>query len=180
MMDNPIPKFQTINISFYFGIYFLVFGCVILAIFQNSSSLAFDLLLILSPFFIPFIVPYYAFKYSQGAVPKFWDFFRDNIWLMILAHIKTLFVISFFSLLLILPGLYKYIHLSFYTETVLFDKHTQGGASLKQTQHNAQGYFRPLALFSQPVLFPLNHSSGRDFICRSFFTTTPVHPRLLS
>ncbi|MCZ0931612.1 MAG: hypothetical protein OXJ52_00445 [Oligoflexia bacterium] len=145
--------------TLYFGMYFLVLGSIVLAVFQNSSllqglssspatiqNILSQGMLFLSSIFTVFIVPYYAFKYSQGAVPKFWDFIRDNIWRVVLAHIKAFFVILLFLLLLIVPGLYKAIRFSFLTETVLFDKQTQRSA-LKQADSNTRGHFWRIILF---------------------------------
>lgn len=67
---------------------------------------------------------------------------------MMIAHIKAIFIILLFLLLLIIPGLYKMIRLSFYSETVLFDKKDQGGFFLKKAQHNAQDYFWPLTFLA--------------------------------
>ena len=145
--------------TLYFGIYFLIPGCILLAVFEPSSlsqglslgpasiqNLLGPGMLLLSSLFTVFIVPYYTFKYSQGSAPKFWDFIRDNIWPVTLAHIKASFVILLFLLLLILPGLYKAIRLHFLTETVLFDKQTQKSA-VKQADLNTRGYFWKIILF---------------------------------
>ena len=140
--------------TIYFGIYFFVFGFILLALFQKFTSAQASPfagffnqgLLFLASAFTVFIIPYYAFKYSQGSAPKFWDFIKDNIWPVVFAHIKAFFVILFFLLLLILPGLYKGIRFSFLTETVLFDKQSQP-LSLKQAQLNTKGYFWKIVLF---------------------------------
>ena len=138
--------------TLYFGVYFFAFALAILLLFKNSftSSLSIVLLnpalLFFSSLFTVFIVPYYAFKYSQGKTPKFWDFIRDNIWLVVFSHIKALFIILLFLFLLIVPGLYKSLRFAFLTETVLFDKQTQRSL-LKQANLNTRKYFWKILLF---------------------------------
>ena len=134
----------------YFGIYFFVFSFLSLALFKNffesslMSGFLNQILLFISSLFTVFIIPYYAFKYSQGSVPKFRDFIRDNIWLVVLNHIKAFFVILLFLLLLILPGIYKALRFSFLTETVLFDKQKR---LLKQADQNTRRFFWKIVLF---------------------------------
>ncbi|MDE0091920.1 MAG: hypothetical protein OXN83_01380, partial [Oligoflexia bacterium] len=128
--------------SLYFGFYFLAIACLILIIFQASPFSIFLKwgLSSLSHAFTAFLVPYYAYKYSQGAVPEFWNFIRENVWPVVFAYIKAFFVILLFLLLLIIPGLYKAVRLSFLTETVLFDKQKQQ-SDLKQANHNTRRHF---------------------------------------
>ena len=161
--------------TLYFGLYFFAFSLIVLALFKNlsQSDILNSILLFLSALFTVFIIPYYAFKYSQGTVPKFWDFIRDNIWPVALSHIKAFFVILLFAMpsivafsilavfyktnllitflaflaglpLLILP-FYKNIRFSFLTETVLFDKQKQK-SFLKQADSNTRGFFWKLIL----------------------------------
>ena len=134
--------------TLYFGIYFFVLAVVFLALFKNASSPSRlnQGLLFLSSLFTVFIIPYYAFKYSQGSVPQFWDFIKENVWPAVFAYIKAFFVILLFLLLLILPGLYKGVRFTFLTETVLFDKQSQR-SHLKQADFNTRGYFWKIILF---------------------------------
>ena len=139
--------------SFYFGWHFIVSAFIILLVFKSlfdiSSSMFFLLQaeLFLASVFTVFIIPYLCFKHSQKAsLPKFWTFIKDNIWIMVLAHIKAFFVILLFLLLLIIPGIYKAIRFTFVTETVLFDKQAQGSI-LKQANFNTRPYFWKIVLF---------------------------------
>ena len=142
--------------TLYFGLYFFAGSLVVLALFKNSSGFGYSSfvfeeilktgLLFFASFFTVFIVPYYAFKYSQGSAPKFWDFIKNNIWLLVLTHIKAFFLVLFFLLLLILPGLYKSIRWSFLNETVFFDKQNQKSI-LKQADSNTRGWFWKIVLF---------------------------------
>ena len=129
-------------------------------------------MLFLAGLFIAFIIPYYTFKYSQGLTPKFWDFIKNNIWTVVLNHIKAIFVILLYCLpaiviliniglkfvpapltvsiplivfFIILP-IYKSVRFTFLTETVFFDKQDQR-SYLKQADSNTQGYFWKIILF---------------------------------
>ena len=147
--------------TLYFGLYFFAGSLIVLALFKNSASSdgffsfydSFSFatilnsgLLFFASLFTVFIVPYYAFKYSQGSAPKFWDFIKNNIWLLVFTHIKAFFIILFFLLLLILPGIYKSIRWSFLNETVFFDKQNQKSI-LKQADANTRGWFWKIVLF---------------------------------
>ena len=141
------------DLSIYFAGYFFVFSFIVLWLFKFLSSadtfspnILHTALLAIASLFTAFIVPYYAFKYSKGSVPKFWDFIRDNIWPLIFAYIKAFFVVLLFLILLILPGIYKGIRFSFLTETVLFDKKASK-SMLKQADSNTRGYFWQIILF---------------------------------
>ena len=106
-------------------------------------------LLLLSKVFTVFMIPYYAYKKSQGPVPPFWIFIKEAVWPVAINHIKALFVILCFCLLIIIPGIYKMIRYTFLTETVLFDSlyRREGRSALKMADKTTRGYFMPIVLF---------------------------------
>ena len=158
------------DMTLYFGLYFLAFSLVILFFFQNSpdfSNIELGLLFV-SHAFTAFIIPYYAYKSSQGAVPKFWDFIKENIWPMVLANIKAFFIILLFLILLIIPGFYKMARLAFLAETVLFDK--APSSTLKQAQYNTKNYFWAVVLLIiGPITIGFLISSLAELILLSSF-----------
>ena len=97
-----------------------------------------------------FIVPYYTYKHSKDAdIRPFWIFIRETFWPVIWNfYIKTTLVILFFTLLLIIPGLYKAARLSFVNETIFFDNLYKQGqvSSLKGSDKISRGYFWPVLL----------------------------------
>lgn len=149
-------------INRYFGLYFIGFGLVILLIFNfyfpfNQGGLSFFSpatliqpgLIFLSKIFTVFIIPYYAYKNSQGNVSPFWTFIAETVWPVVLSHIKAFFIILFFFLLLIIPGMYKAIRYTFLTEAVFFDISCKQGSFsvLKSADKTTRGYFWLIFIF---------------------------------
>ena len=154
--------FKMINL--YFGFYFIVFGLAILFIFKlyfpsgqsGSTFSSFSpatfiqpVLIFLSKVFTVFMIPYYAYKNSQGNAPPFWNFINETVWPVVLSHIKAFFVILFFLILLIIPGMYKAIRYTFLTETVFFDRSYKQGSfsALKSADKTTRGYFWLIFVF---------------------------------
>ncbi|MBC6415631.1 MAG: hypothetical protein GDA46_04485 [Bdellovibrionales bacterium] len=140
------------DISLYFGFYFLAF-CVFLIILFSFSN--YDLnfkftflngLFVFSKVFTVFMIPYYCYVYTYNQRVPFWNFISENVSPAILAHIKAFFIILFFLILLIIPGIYKTIRFSFLNESVFFDKERSGSA-LKKADQASRSYFLPLLGF---------------------------------
>ena len=138
------------KISIYFGIYFFLLSSLFYAgghflfnlsetNFQTQNLFYFSLPLLFAHLFLIFMIPYYGYHYNTQSAPPFWDFIGNKVWPLILNQIKAVFVILFFLLLLIVPGIYKAIRLFFLTETVFFDKNP--GGFLKKTGQCSKGYF---------------------------------------
>ncbi len=147
----------------YFGFYFIGFGLAGLYAFSlyfpsdssyspplfSSLSIAAMALDLLAMAFTAFIIPYYAYQHSQGAVPPFWSFIRDTVWPVVLNQIKAVLVVLLFFLLLFIPGLYKMIRYTFLVESVFFDPLYKKGplSALKAADKTTRGYFWLVALF---------------------------------
>ena len=159
------------DITLYFGLYFFAVSFLILVIL--TFALPFDLssdffkhktivkfLVFLSSLFTVFIIPYYCYKYTHGDSPPFWDFISNTVIPLLFAHIKATFVILFYSLLLIVPGIYKFIRLFFVTESVFFDKE-ENKSFLKKADKTSQSYFWIISVFV--FLFFISGSSEYFF-----------------
>ena len=176
------------KVSVYFGFYFLALSFLLLLSLQSylfteghsglsSEKLIQGGLVFFSKIFTVFMVPYYTFKYNgEGANKKFWDFIRDNIWPLVINHIKAFFVILLFLLLLIVPGIYKIIRLTFLTETVFFDeKYKESSVSaLKQADKVTRGRFWLIICFfiiwiGFNILFSLIPLDFLPYPLKSFF-----------
>ena len=116
-----------------------------MVIFWTDASLV-----LLSKVFTVFMIPYYAYKKSQGLVPPFWIFIKEAVWPVVINHIKAFFVILCFCLLIIIPGLYKMIRYTFLTETVLFDSfyRKESRSALKMADKTTRGYFMLIVFFT--------------------------------
>ena len=147
------------KVSVYFGFYFLALSFPVLFFLQQGFfpennvgvSLPLLILALFSKVFTVFIVPYYVFEYNKkSSRQKFWAFIRDKVWPLTFNHIKAFFVILFYSLLLIIPGLYKAVRLTFLTETVFFDEKLKENSvsALKQADKVTRGHFFLVALIS--------------------------------
>lgn len=144
------------KITIYFGLYFIGLFLIALFFFSNTiSSLPISQIVMIPNFlcniFIFFVVPYYAYKYNnKGAnIKPFWTFLGKTVLPVIINYIKLIFVVLLFFLLLIIPGIYKGIRLTFFAQTVFFDdiyKQNQMSA-LKAANHTTQGYFWLIGLF---------------------------------
>jgi len=115
--------------------------------FFNLNSLLNFSLLSFSHIFTVFMIPYYAYKsISNSTSPNFWDFISRTVYPIVIAHIKAILVILLFSLLLILPGVYKKIRFTFLNETVFFDGE-KSGSVLKKADQATRSLFWPVLLF---------------------------------
>ena len=156
------------KLNYYFGFYFVAFSLAIL-FFSHSflphdqegqqflafSSLIKSALIFFSKTFTVFIIPYYVYEERWGKPAPFWLFISENLWPVVLNHIKALFVILFFLILFIIPGLYKMVRYSFLTETVLFDSAYKKGdlSALKSADKSTRGFFWLMFLYSALVFF---------------------------
>ena len=190
------------EINRYFGFYFIGGSLVVLFIFNRyfpgqeagfsalSSftplSLVQMALIFLSRVFTVFMIPYYAYKHKKGAIQPFWIFIQETVWPVVLNHIKAFFIILFFFIFLIIPGIYKAIRYTFLTETVLFDDLYKQGtfSALKSADKTSRGYFWLIVFFfilqfafsalpniiKIPSSFPLFVASGLVFIVKFYFS----------
>ena len=147
-------------ISLYFGFYFIAFAAILLFtvsyFFSTEIISTRRALNALAAIALVFIVPYYTYKYSKNTdIQPFWLFIRKTFWPVVWNfYIKAIFIVSFFSFLLIIPGLYKLARLFFVNETIFFDnlyKKKQISA-LKGSDRTSQGYFWPILLVSTLVV----------------------------
>ena len=146
------------NIHFYFGFYFIAF---VVGLFLSLSYFlppeldsSADIIYhtgmgvpLLTDFFLCFMVPYYTYKHSNKSdIRPFWTFIGDTFWPIIWNYIKVFFIILFFLILLIIPGIYKLIRYSFVSETIFFDNlYKQGQISaLRGSDKLTRGYFWPI------------------------------------
>ena len=145
----------------YFGFYYIVFVIFIFsapyyifAFEQDSSSFLLTSLSTvcstIAKLSLIFIVPYYTYKHFKSPeIKPFWNFVRKTFWPVIWNYyIKATLIIVFFSILLLIPGIYKSVRLSFVSETIFFDdlyKQNQISA-LKGSDQTSQGYFWPVCL----------------------------------
>lgn len=146
------------DVSFYFGFYFIGFALLVfftVTLFdpfgEGSQALLKIIkyfLVLLSEVFTVFMIPYYAYKHSQGEVPPFWSFIGENVWPFVWAYIKAFLLILLFLLLLIIPGIYKAIRYFFLAETVFFDKlyKEKQISALKSADKTTRSYFWLTAL----------------------------------
>lgn len=149
--------FKTVHL--YFGVYYIAFSALFLfslSYFFPSEADVFlsyigQTLGFLAGGALVFIVPYYTYKKNlKGSdIRSFWTFIRETFWPVIWnLYIKATLVIILFAFLLIIPGLYKAVRLSFVNETIFFDnlyKQRQISA-LKGSDKTSQGYFWPVCL----------------------------------
>ena len=154
-----ILKILSLNFGFYFlGLSFLIFFLfsVFFPKYSNAqgsiSFLSLDAILVFAVLsfasaFNIFIIPYYAYKeVYNSSVPNFWDFISRTIYPIVIAHIKAILLILLFTLLLIIPGVYKKIRFSFLNETVFFDSE-KADSNLKKADQSTRSFFWPLVLF---------------------------------
>ena len=99
--------------------------------------------------FFVFIVPYFVFifLYKKGKLNVesgvsqselgFKGFLTENIWPLVLNHIKAFFVIFAYLFLLIIPGIIKALRFLFLAQTVFFDENfKQEKISALKASHN--------------------------------------------
>ena len=141
--------------SIYFGFYYLAASIFFLlslnhffpdyqeisevASYWINMSLAF-----LAQAFLVFIVPYYTYKHAKGPdIRPFWTFVANTVWPLVLSYIKAFFILIFFFILLIIPGIYKSVRYSFISQTVFFDELSkkEGLSPLKGSDKSTRGYF---------------------------------------
>jgi len=151
-------------LSLKFGFYFLGVGFFLIFLisvflseiftiqafseFYGLGNILFFALKSFSYAFTLFIIPYYAYKetYSSLPAPPFWDFISRTVYPVVIAHIKATFLLLFFTLLFILPGIYKRIRWNFLNETVFFENEKPGSA-LKKSDQTTRSFFWTLVLF---------------------------------
>ena len=146
------------DITLYFGMYlFVVSFSIALAFDPFFLPHIVELLISLSFLFTSFLTPYYCYKYTHGGPPPFWGFVSNTAKPVFFANIKATFVILFYFLLLIVPGIYKIIRLFFVTESVFFDKE-ENKSFLKKADKTSQSYFWILFVFVFLFCFILGSS----------------------
>ena len=150
------------NIHFYFGFYFIAF--LVGLFFSLSYFLPPELdsssdiisytgigVDFLTHFLLLFMVPYYTYKHSnESDIRPFGIFIRETFWPIIWNfYIKVSFIILFFLILLIIPGIYKWIRYSFINETIFFDNLYKKGqiSALKGSDKITRGYFWQVSVF---------------------------------
>ena len=147
------------NTHLYFGFYYIVFVIFIFSVpfyvFPSEQDFSSGLLTgsgtvfsIITRLSLMFVIPYYTYKHSKSPeIKPFWGFVRKTFWPVIWNYyIKATLIILFFSILLIIPGIYKGARLSFISETIFFDdlyKQNQISA-LKGSDKTSRGYFWPV------------------------------------
>ena len=143
------------RVSLQFAVYWIPFIIVVIVLinqvpaFSNSpimKSIFITGLHFLDKCFIIFLVPYlvYAFlnQNQKESIPKFKNFVAENIFPLVINHIKAAFVILAYLLLLIVPGVIKAIRLAFVTQATFFDEEFKsGGSALKASQKTVKGSF---------------------------------------
>ncbi len=110
--------------------------------------------------FLIFIIPYYVFVFLRSknneTTLNFWDFLSENMFPLVVNHIKAFFVIGFFLLLLIIPGIIKGLQLALLTQTTFFDEDYKNGkiSALKASQKTTKGFLSGLLmLLLMPTFF---------------------------
>ena len=174
------------NISLYFAGYFFLFSTLFYILLYNSAFketlesvpraqyYVQFVLLILAHIFIIFMIPFYTYRYNTGSSPNFWTFIADKVWLLVLNQIKAFFVILFFLILFILPGIYKVIRLYFLTESVFFEKEP---SFLKKSAQCSKGRFWTLVLF---IVFIMISKSLSGLLAQSLTASSSFIPSVFS
>ncbi len=102
--------------------------------------------------FIIFIVPYYVFvflnKKKNKSTVNFWDFLSENMFPLVVNHIKTTFTIICFILLLIIPGIIKALQLALVTQATFFDEDYKNDkiSALKASKQTTKGFLTGILL----------------------------------
>ena len=142
------------DLTLNFGLYYFVLSLLfILFLAQKSESAVLQSFILLIPVFIArcftaFLVPYYTYKkaFVSASAPKFWTFISRTVVPFVLVSIKATFVLLFFTILLIIPGLYKMFRLFFINESVFFESGTFRTA-LRKSDQTTRGFFWWIILF---------------------------------
>ena len=109
-------------------------------------------LLLMEHCFMIFIAPYYVFVFinqnASRSTPNFWDFLSENMFPLVINHIKTTMTILLHLLLLIIPGIIKTLQLSLVTQSTFFDERCKNGkiSALKISQETTKGFLCGISL----------------------------------
>ena len=145
-ISPSVFKDLTLNFGlYYFALSSFFFIVLVQDSMQKTSSLTFATIAMC---FSVFLVPYYTYKkvFVSASVPKFWAFVSRTIVPVVLSIIKSSFILLFFTILLIIPGLYKWIRFFFFKEAVFFESGTVQTA-LRKSDQTTRGFFWWIVLF---------------------------------
>jgi len=127
--------------------------------------------------FLIFIVPYYVFVFHNQKNRKttvgFWDFISENIFPLVVNHIKATVQIWLFLLLLIIPGIIKALQLALVTQVTFFEEDYKNNkiSALKSSKQISKGYLWIILLL---ILIPILIGLGISFvIIRDLNTIAP-------
>ena len=104
--------------------------------------------------FIIFLVPYFVLAFlnqkSNKPTLPMKDFISENMFPLVVNHIKTTFTILLFFLLLILPGIIKGFQLALVTQVTFFDDQYKNGnaSALKISQKLTKGFLFGIAIIT--------------------------------
>ena len=174
LMKNSFKKAWEISpsllkdLTLKFGLYYFVLAFLFFLFLSQKiiPSMITVIPIFLAMCFIAFLVPYYTYKkvFASASVPDFWTFISKTLVRVVLTQIKTFFVIFFFTLLLIIPGFYKWFRLYFLKESVFFDSGTFQTA-FKKSDQTTRGFFWWIVLFFilTSILIRLSFIFGGSF-----------------
>ena len=144
------------QLTFTFCLFWFPFSCLVITVtysettntnmIASMSSMVLIILSLLENCFLVFLIPYFVYVYLNNKQnkesPLFSDFLKENVFSLVINHIKAFFVILLYLLLLIIPGLIKALRLFFVSQATFFDKdfHKDHRSALKASQETTKGY----------------------------------------
>lgn len=92
-----------------------------------------------------FLIPYFVFKFinkqERRPTPSFWSFLSENMYPLVINHLKSTLLIIVYACMLFIPGVVKAIRFSFVNQATFFGKDYAEKSALKLSHELTRGFF---------------------------------------